>query len=116
MAIFTTNVDTKHTLQIYEKLSYEALNRHFCQTAVISWPSVSRGCKVLVLFEFRCHCRVAKVSLCVGCGVAVLKILEGKGIFKNNFSFGGKGVSSFAIFGLCVGLCELQMCLHLCNG
>ncbi|MFY9307612.1 MAG: hypothetical protein WAQ28_01050, partial [Bacteroidia bacterium] len=30
----TTNVHTKHTLQIYEKLSYEALNRHFCQTAV----------------------------------------------------------------------------------
>jgi len=45
---FTTNVHTKHTLQIYEKLSYEALNRHFCQTAVISWPSVCRGCKVLV--------------------------------------------------------------------
>ena len=45
---FTTNVHTKHTLQIYEKLSYEVLNRHFCQTAVISWPSVCRGCKVLV--------------------------------------------------------------------
>ena len=44
----TTNVHTKHALQIYEKLSYEALNRHFCQTAVISWPSVCRGCKVLV--------------------------------------------------------------------
>jgi hypothetical protein len=43
VAIFTTNFDTKHTLQIYEKLSYEALNRHFCQTAVISWPSVCRG-------------------------------------------------------------------------
>ena len=37
-----------------------------------------------------------------------------EGILKNNFSFGGRGVSSFAIFGLCVGLCELQMCLHLC--
>ena len=46
----------------------------------------------------------------------VLKILEGKEILKNNFSLGGKGVSSFAIFGLCVGLCELQMCLHLCDG
>jgi len=31
---FTTNVHTKHTLQFYEKLSYEAQNRHFCQTAV----------------------------------------------------------------------------------
>jgi hypothetical protein len=28
-------IDTKHTLQIYEKLSYEALNRHFCQTRVM---------------------------------------------------------------------------------
>jgi hypothetical protein len=37
---FTTEHYTKHTLQIYEKLSYEALPRHFCQTAVISWPSV----------------------------------------------------------------------------
>ena len=48
--------------------------------------------------------------------MAVLKIFEGKEILKNNFSLGGKGVSSFAIFGLCVGLCELQMCLHLWVG
>ena len=27
----TTNVHTKHTLQIYEKLSYEALNRHYAK-------------------------------------------------------------------------------------
>jgi hypothetical protein len=33
--VFITNVHTKHVLQIYEKLSYEALNRHFCQTRVI---------------------------------------------------------------------------------
>jgi len=65
---FTTNVHTKHTLQIYEKLSYEVLNRHFCQTAVISWPSVSRGCKVLVRCEFRCYCRVANGAVCDGCG------------------------------------------------
>lgn len=32
---FTTNVHTKHILQIYEKLSYKALKRHFCQTAVL---------------------------------------------------------------------------------
>ena len=31
---FTTELATKQTLQIYLKLSYEALNRHFCQTAV----------------------------------------------------------------------------------
>jgi len=32
---FTTELATKQTLQIYLKLSYEALNRHFCQTAVM---------------------------------------------------------------------------------
>ena len=32
--------------------------------------------------------------------------------FKNNFVCVGKA-SSFAIFGLCVSLCELQMCLLL---
>jgi hypothetical protein len=35
---FTTNVYTKHTLQIYEKLSYESLNRQFCQTRVSGCP------------------------------------------------------------------------------
>jgi hypothetical protein len=42
---FTTNVHTKHTLQIYEKLSYEALNRHFCQTAVSGWASLFFVCQ-----------------------------------------------------------------------
>ena len=41
----TTNVHTKHTLQIYEKLSYEALNRHFCQTAVSGWASLFSVCQ-----------------------------------------------------------------------
>jgi hypothetical protein len=45
VAIFTTNVHTKHTLQIYEKLSYEALNRHFCQTAVSGWASLFSVCQ-----------------------------------------------------------------------
>jgi hypothetical protein len=31
---FTTEHYTKHTLQIYEKLSYEALPRHFCQLKI----------------------------------------------------------------------------------
>jgi len=44
--------------------------------------------------------------------LAVLKILR-EGILKNNFPSCGKGGSSFAIFGLSVGSCELQMCLHL---
>jgi hypothetical protein len=47
---------------------------------------------------------------------AFLKFLEGKEIFKNNFSLGWKLTSSFAIFGLRVGLCELQMCLQVCDG
>ena len=68
--------------------------------AVISWPSVCRGCIVIVCREFRCHCRVVFWSVCVACALLVLKILEGE-ILKNNFSFGGKGESSFAIFGLC---------------
>ena len=34
VAILNINVHTKHIYQIYEKLSYEAQNRHFCQTAV----------------------------------------------------------------------------------
>ena len=42
VVIFTANVHSKHALQIYEKLSYEALNRHFCQTAVMGWASLSR--------------------------------------------------------------------------
>ena len=41
VAIFTTKLHTKNTLQIYEKLSYEARNRHFCQTAVTCWASLS---------------------------------------------------------------------------
>jgi DNA-binding XRE family transcriptional regulator len=49
---------------------------------------------------------------CIDSAVGVLKILEGKLILKNNFSLGGKGVSSFLIFGLRVGLCKLRMCLQ----
>jgi hypothetical protein len=41
VAILTTNIDTKHKLQTYEKVSYEALNRHFCQTDVIGMPLLS---------------------------------------------------------------------------
>ena len=33
VAVFTTNVDTKHTLQIYEKQSYEARHPPLRQTA-----------------------------------------------------------------------------------
>ena len=50
--------------------------------------------------EFRYHCRVVFGSVCVACALLVLKILE-REILKNNFSSGGKGGSSIAIFGLC---------------
>ena len=59
-------------LQLYEKLSYEALIRHFCQTAVISWPSVCRGCRVVVCRWFYCNCRAAYVSA-VGSGFKNLR-------------------------------------------
>jgi hypothetical protein len=40
VADFTTNVHTKNTVQIYEKLSYEARHPPLRQTAVTSWRSV----------------------------------------------------------------------------
>ena len=67
--VCTTNVHTKHTLQIYEKLSYEALNRHFCQTRVMpslfSWLcfvlsfclSWYVGLEALLIFLFGIVCR-----------------------------------------------------------
>ena len=59
VAILPLNFHTKHTLQIYEKLSYEALNRHFCQTAVISCPSVRPKC---------CRSCLQGLSAMNGCG------------------------------------------------
>ena len=48
---YTTELDTKYSLQIYEKLSYEALNRHFCKTAVSCWASF---CKRSVVTSLHC--------------------------------------------------------------
>ncbi len=75
---FTTNVHTKHAVQIYEKLSYEALNRHFCQGAVTCWRSVHRVVESLVYVEFAVCCRVAYVSVVGG---VFFYFLEGKEIF-----------------------------------
>ena len=61
---FTTNVPTKLTIQIYEKLSYQALKRHFCQTAVTCWAS----------FRSTICCVKFAVSL-FGCLVALLYFL-----------------------------------------
>ncbi|MBK7243529.1 MAG: hypothetical protein IPH98_06665 [Saprospiraceae bacterium] len=60
---FTTNFHTKHAVQIYEKLSYEARNRHFCQGAVTCWRSVHRVDASLVYVAFAVCCRVAFVSV-----------------------------------------------------
>jgi hypothetical protein len=49
-------------------------------------------------------------SVCVASALLVLKILEGE-IFKNNFSSGGKGGSSIAIFGLCDCLVRIAIVL-----
>ena len=54
------------------------------------------------------------MGLFVSAVASGFKNFRREGILKNNFSFGGRGGSSFAIFGLRLGLCELQMCLHLC--
>ena len=59
VAILPLNFHTKHTLQIYDKLSYEALNRHFCQTAVISCPSVCSWC--CRVKGVGIHCCVVKI-------------------------------------------------------
>jgi hypothetical protein len=57
--VLPLNFNMKHTLQIYEKLSYEAQNRHFCQTAVISCPSVRPKC---------CRSCLQGLSAMNGCG------------------------------------------------
>ena len=41
---------------------------------------------------------------------------KGRRFFLIQFCLRGKGGSSFASFGLCLGLCGLQMCLHMCAG
>jgi hypothetical protein len=48
------------------------------------------------------------MSLFVSAVGSGFKNFRREGNLKNNFSLGGKGVSSFAIFGLCVGLCETK--------
>jgi hypothetical protein len=60
VAILPLNFIRSTELQIYEKLSYEALSRHFCQTRVTSCPSSF----VTVL-----SCRVKH---CLGVGLVAL--------------------------------------------
>jgi hypothetical protein len=98
VAIFTINVDAENLTLINHKCVCGALNRHFCQTRVTCWPSVHR---VILCRVCRAVCR------------CIFNFFEALGyFFKNNFVCVGKA-SSFAIFSLCVGLCELQMCVLL---
>jgi hypothetical protein len=62
VAIFTTNVDVENQCLINHKCVCGALNRHFCQTRVTSWPSVHRHCQALTSIGFRCYCPTAYVS------------------------------------------------------
>jgi hypothetical protein len=66
VAIFTTNVDAENQTLINHKCVCGALNRHFCQTRVTSWPSVLRHCQALSCMSFRCFCPTAFVSVVGG--------------------------------------------------
>jgi hypothetical protein len=72
---------------------------------------VHRVRKPLSLFSFTVIGCVVLV-----CAVAYFLFSEGQEIFLIQFCLRGKGGSSFASFGLCLGLCGLQMCLHLWAG
>lgn len=64
------------------------------------------------------HCQYC-ISPSLSCRDVRLRIFyfqKGWSFFLIQFCLGGKGISSFANFGLCFGLCGLQMCLHLCRG
>jgi len=64
VAISTTNVHTKRTIQIYEKLSYEAQNRHFCQTAVRRMcfeVGQSFGFMMPVLYKSNAFCKMFSI-------------------------------------------------------
>ncbi len=75
--------------------------------SITCWPSVCRVAVWLVNIKSPCH-----YMLCLSGRVTVyFYFFEALGNFlKTIFVCVGKA-SSFAIFGLCVGLCELQMCL-----
>ena len=49
VAIFTTNVDAENQCLINHKTVCGDRNRHFCQTAVISWPFF---CCPLIIIHF----------------------------------------------------------------
>jgi len=90
------------------KLSYEALHPPLRQTAVTCWCSVVFLCTLLSVLSFSVIvCRVVRLHIF---------FQKGRRFFLIQFCLRGKGRRSFARFGLCLGLCSLQMCLHQCVG
>ncbi len=112
LALFTTNVHTKNECLINQKTVIRSTEPPISCRCCYSW----RSCLSLVTTIFMSSVAIiCRVLFCLACVSGVLFFFE---VCKNilKFFLGGKGRSSFAIFGLCVGLCELQMCLHLCDG
>ena len=86
VAIFTTNVDAENQTLNNHKCVCGALNRHFCQTRVIGWRSLSVVGYSHFYVVCLCHLSSAFLSgLSVGCFIFFLKRWR---FFKNNFSFG----------------------------
>jgi hypothetical protein len=78
------------------------------QTAVTCWCSVVFLCTLLSVLSFSVIvCRVVRLHIF---------FQKGRRFFLIQFCLRGKGRRSFARFGLCLGLCSLQMCLHQCVG
>ncbi|MFN8408309.1 MAG: hypothetical protein U0V45_03085 [Flavobacteriales bacterium] len=90
------------------KLSYEALHPPLRQTAVTGWRSCRPWLKPLSLLSFATVCLIVFVS---GCVLALLKFLEGKGIFNFFFSAWDRHTlwQSWACVSAC-GACQ-RVCL-----
>lgn len=101
---FSTTVHSENRISIIRK---NCQSKH-C-TPAFAKPLLQAGVLSSVLLS---PC-LSWVSLSLSCWLCLgnFKNFRKEGILKNNFSV-GKSESSFAIFGLCVGLCELQMCLR----
>jgi len=115
--------------RVAAKRSWRVFNEMLLRRRIFLLPQILLRGKLPPIF-FRCCYRLAFLSV-VGynhfyvCLCHLLSaFLSGLGVgcfiffdvlVKIFCYLGWLGGSSFAIFGLCVGLCELQMCLHLCS-
>jgi hypothetical protein len=103
VAVYTTNVDTKHTLQIYEKQSYEARHPPLRQTAVSCWRSFVR-----VLKRFTVNVFKLVIYFLSGFECRVFFIFRREGKFFNSiFSLDGNKHTLFAAL-VCVWIERLQ--------